>query len=74
MSTVAQTWTIIGAVAAIFVLQNFWLVRYLNDRFGSIDQRFGQIDRRLDEINHRFDRVEDLLRDHDRRITRLERT
>lgn len=58
MSNIAQTWTMIGATAAILGivvgLQTFW------------------ISRALDRIEHRLDRIEDLLRDHDNRIAKLE--
>lgn len=61
MSTVAQTWTIIGAVAALLTIvvgiQSFWIVRT------------------LDRIDKRLDRIEDtFLRDHGERLARLEAT
>jgi hypothetical protein len=64
MSTVAQTWTIIGVVVAAIGIQTFWINRALDG-----------IGKRLDRTDERLDRIEDtLLRDHGERIARLEAT
>ena len=49
MSTAAQTWTIIGAVAVIVGIQTLWIVR----RLGSINKRLERIDRQLARLETR---------------------
>jgi hypothetical protein len=43
-----------------------------NEMNDSMNRRFEAVDRRFDAWDRRFDRLETLLTDHDRRITRVE--
>lgn len=65
MSNAASTITIIAALLAVFGGWSYWLKAYLDTRFTGIDQR-------LDRVGDRVDGLDATLRDHDRRITRLE--
>lgn len=61
----ADTWTIIGAVAGILLLQTYWLTRALDASLDAISKRLDRIERRLELIEERVAGIES-------RVARLE--
>jgi division protein CdvB (Snf7/Vps24/ESCRT-III family) len=44
----------------------------VNQRFNEVNRRFDEMNRKFDEIIKRLDSIDEILKDHERRLTRVE--
>jgi len=47
------------------------LIKYLDGKFGKVDERFNQVDERFKEVDERFNQVDERFKEVDERFDRL---